>query len=200
MKTTLLAACAALVLGSLSATPATARDDTPAAKQSKPATHAPLQGSCTGDKKKHIKVCTLDDPVSGLRFVNWGARTKEGSQNNHAGTFVMPLQANGKDVMTNEAGVPMIIANPTSATANFQSKLADIPGAMLSGFANGGLSTLICVLGKCNRNNGTGVNNFIATQANSGSQSNVDVDVALANAIAVSPAGRPGGCPTGGGC
>ena len=75
MKTTLLAACAALVLGSLSATPATARDDTPAAKQSKPATHAPLQGSCTGDKKKHIKVCTLDDPVSGLRFVNWGGFT-----------------------------------------------------------------------------------------------------------------------------
>lgn len=192
MKKTLLAVSAALVLGSLTmAAPAHARDDTPAAKQDKPSKRAPLQASCTKDKDGHIKVCTLDDSVSGLRFVDWGMRTKEGSQSNFAGALIMQLDPNDPgDVVRDQAGLPIVMANPTAATANAQSKWADLPGLVLGGFANGGLSTMICVLGKCNKSRGAGVNNFIATQANAASVA--DVDVALANAIAVSP-----GCPSG---
>ena len=187
MKTTLLAATAALMLGSLTmASPANARDS---ARSEKPV----KQDNCITDKKDKLQICSLDDPISGFRLVSFGDRPKKGAQNNHHASFIMPLLPDGSDVQRNEAGVPIILANPTSAMANWESKLADIPGQVLGGFANGGLSTLVCVLGKCNRNNGTGVNNFIATQANAASVA--DVDVALANAIAVSPAGTPGGCP-----
>ena len=191
MKKTFLAAFAALIIGSLTTTPALAREKAPAAEQEQASKHAPLQGSCTRDKDKHIKVCTLDDPLSGMRFVDWGTRTKEGSQNNFAGAIIMQLDpAKPGDVKRTPDGLPIVLANPTAAALNAQSKWADIPGQVLSGFANGGLSTLVCVLGKCNKGRGSGVNNFIATQANAGAA--VDFDAAIANAVAVSP-----GCPAG---
>ena len=186
MKKTLWAASAALVISSLTpATPAFARDREHSAKPAK-------QDNCVTDKEDKLQICSLDDPISGFRLVSFGDRPKKGAQNNHHASFIMPLKADGSDVQRNETGVPIIVANPTSAIGNWESKVADIPGQVLGGFANGGLSTIVCVLGKCNKSKGAGVNNFIATQANSGAAIDFDSDIAIANAIAVSP-----GCPSG---